>query len=141
MAGELRGSKAELAGRSWGLGRVWSDGSTAGRDSSELEEDGGGVCTPAKKPGQAIYSPELRRISRRSGPEDDLNRGEQNRRRAGQSAVAGGRGAMGSSEGGVAWGEWASRGSGVVAGILCLTRGAMRRLGEKFQQWLGSPEL
>jgi hypothetical protein len=43
-----------------------------GRDSSELEEDGGGVCTPAKKPDQAIYSPELRRISRRRGPEDDL---------------------------------------------------------------------
>ena len=99
------------------------------------------MCTPAKKPGQAIYSLELRRISRRSGPEDDLNRGEQNRWRAGQSAVAGGHGAMGSSEGGVAWGEWASRGSGVVAGILCLTRGAMRRLGEKFQRRLGSPEL
>ena len=42
-AGELRGSKAELTGRSWGSGRVWRGGSTVGRDSSELEEGGGGV--------------------------------------------------------------------------------------------------
>ncbi|XP_039851371.1 spidroin-1-like [Panicum virgatum] len=140
-AGELRGSKAELARRSWGSGRVWSCGSTVGRDSSELEEDGGGVCTSAKKPGQDIYSTELRRISRRRGPEDDLDRGEQNWRRAGQSAAAGGHGVMGSSEGGVARGEGASRGGGPVAGILCLMRGAVRQLGEKIQWWLGSPEL
>ena len=41
MAGELRGSMAELTGRSWGSGRVWSGGSTVGRDSPELEEGGG----------------------------------------------------------------------------------------------------
>ena len=40
-----------------------------------------------------------------------------------------------------AWHEEASRGGGVVAGILCLMHGVVRRLGEKFQRRLGSPEL
>jgi len=44
----------------------------------------------------------LRRISRRRGPEDNLDQVEQNRRRVRQSAVAVDRGAMGSSVGGVA---------------------------------------
>ena len=41
-----------------------------------IKERGGGVVWPARKPGQAIYSPELRRISTRGGPGDDFSREE-----------------------------------------------------------------
>jgi hypothetical protein len=84
-----------------------------------VKERGGGGVWPARKPGQAIYSPELRRISTRGGPGGDAGREEGNighggayPRAAGDVAGCGSVGSM----------QEASRAAWVAAGSFRATR-------------------